>query len=84
MLVVGDVQDMFMPLLDGFLSTPEESEAVIDALMEQIPAMFQDTRETETILLPAILAGLEALKVSKCRKTNHIILFNNAKKQKKV
>lgn len=63
MLVVGDTQEMFMPLLDGFLCTPEESESVIDALMQQIPTMFGDTRETETVLLPAILAGLEALKV---------------------
>lgn len=63
MMVVGDVQDMFMPLLDGFLCTPEESDAVIDSLMQQIPEMFGDTRETEIVLLPAILAGLEALKV---------------------
>lgn len=63
MLVVGDTQEMFMPLLNGFLCTPEESAPVIDQLMEQIPTMFQDTRETETVLLPAILAGLEALKV---------------------
>ncbi|KYB24587.1 protein transport protein Sec24C [Tribolium castaneum] len=66
MLIVGDIQEMFMPLLDGFLCTPEESGPVIDALMQQIPAMFGDTRETETILLPAILAGLEALKASEC------------------
>lgn len=66
MLVVGDTQEMFMPLLDGFLCTPEESSAVIDQLMEQIPTMFNDTRETETVLLPAILAGLEALKASDC------------------
>lgn len=65
MLVVGDTQEMFMPLLDGFLCTPEESSAVIDQLMEQIPTMFSNTRETETVLLPAILAGLEALKVIK-------------------
>lgn len=65
MMVVGDVQEMFMPLLDGFLCTPEESEPIIDALMQQIPAMFGDTRETETVLLPAIQAGLEALKVIK-------------------
>lgn len=64
MMVVGDVQDMFMPLLDGFLCTPEESGPVIDALMQQIPIMFADTRETETVLLPAIQAGLDALKVS--------------------
>lgn len=66
MLVVGDVQEMFMPLLDGFLCDIEESEAVIDSLMEQIPIMFGDTRETETILYPAIQAGLEALKASEC------------------
>uniref|UniRef100_A0A182P5G9 Protein transport protein Sec24C n=1 Tax=Anopheles epiroticus TaxID=199890 RepID=A0A182P5G9_9DIPT len=66
MMVVGDLQEMFMPLLDGFLVDPEESAAVIDALMEQIPRMFGDTRETETILLPALQAGLEALKASDC------------------
>lgn len=53
-----------MPLLDGFLVDPEESAAVIDSLMEQIPAMFAESRETETILLPALQAGLEALKAS--------------------
>lgn len=63
MLVVGDVNEMFMPLLDGFLVDPVESEAVIDSLMEQIPQMFAETRETETILAPAIQAGMEALKV---------------------
>ncbi|XP_017761050.1 PREDICTED: protein transport protein Sec24C isoform X2 [Eufriesea mexicana] len=66
MMVVGDVQDVFMPLLDGFLCDVEESESVIDGLMTQIPAMFADTRETETILAPAIQAGLEALKASDC------------------
>lgn len=66
MMVVGDVHEMFMPLLDGFLCDPEESGAVIDSLMEQIPVMFGETRETETILLPAIQAGLEALKASEC------------------
>ncbi|XP_035905681.1 protein transport protein Sec24D [Anopheles stephensi] len=66
MMVVGDLQEMFMPLLDGFLVDPEESATVIDALMDQIPKMFGDTRETETILLPALQAGLEALKASEC------------------
>jgi len=65
MMVVGDIQDVFMPLLDGFLCDVEESETVIDSLMTQIPQMFADTRETETILAPAIQAGLEALKVNK-------------------
>lgn len=63
-MIVPDVQDMFMPLLDGFLVGFEESETIIDNLMEQIPKMYEDSRETETILGPAIKAGLEALKVS--------------------
>lgn len=63
MMVVGDTQEMFMPLLDGFLCDIEESAAVIDSLMVQIPTMFAETRETETVLLPAIQGGLEALKV---------------------
>ncbi|XP_066585549.1 protein transport protein Sec24C [Prorops nasuta] len=66
MMVVGDVQEVFMPLLDGFLCDAEESETVIDSLMSQIPTMFADTRETEVILAPAIQAGLEALKASGC------------------
>lgn len=66
MLVVSDMNDMFMPLLDGFLVDVTESEAVIDGLMEQIMQMFADSRETETILGPAIQAGLEALKASDC------------------
>lgn len=63
MMVVGDTTEMFMPLLDGFLCDPEKSSHVIDSLMEQIPTQFNDTRTTETILLPAIKAGMEALKV---------------------
>lgn len=76
MMVVGDVHEMFMPLLDGFLADPEESEAVIDLLMEQIPKMYGDTRETETILLPAIQAGLEALKASEC--TGKVLVFHSS------
>ncbi|GFG34509.1 hypothetical protein Cfor_07724 [Coptotermes formosanus] len=76
MMVVGDVQDMFMPLLEGFLCDPMESEAVIDSLMEQIPAMFADTRETETVLAPAIQAGLEALKASEC--AGKLLVFHSS------
>lgn len=73
MMVVGDVQDVFMPLLDGFLCDPEESEVVIDSLMAQIPTMFAETSERDTILAPAIQAGLEAMKVN----LNFKISFSN-------
>ncbi|KYM85053.1 Protein transport protein Sec24C, partial [Atta colombica] len=76
MMVVGDIQDVFMPLLDGFLCDIEESETVIDSLMTQIPQMFADTRETETILAPAIQAGLEALKASE--RAGKLLIFHSS------
>lgn len=33
------------------------------SLLDQIPEMFADTRETETVFAPVIQAGMEALKV---------------------
>ncbi|KAK7913407.1 hypothetical protein WMY93_013618 [Mugilogobius chulae] len=66
MLVVSDVSDMFVPLLDGFLVNVSESRQVIESLLDQIPEMFADTRETETVFGPVIQAGLEALKAADC------------------
>ncbi|KAG5261411.1 hypothetical protein AALO_G00304210, partial [Alosa alosa] len=47
MMVVSDVVDMFLPLLDGFLVNYDESRAVINNLLDQIPDMFADTNESE-------------------------------------
>ncbi|XP_066519103.1 protein transport protein Sec24C isoform X4 [Hoplias malabaricus] len=66
MMVVSDVADMFVPLLDGFLVSVTESRVVIESLLDQIPDMFADTRETETVFGPVIQAGLEALKAADC------------------
>uniref|UniRef100_A0A4W3GZQ9 SEC24 homolog C, COPII coat complex component n=1 Tax=Callorhinchus milii TaxID=7868 RepID=A0A4W3GZQ9_CALMI len=66
MMVVSDVADMFVPLLDGFLVNLNESRTVINSLLEQIPEMFADTRETETVFGPVIQAGMEALKAAEC------------------
>ncbi|XP_046354960.1 protein transport protein Sec24C-like [Haliotis rufescens] len=62
MLVVSDVDDMFVPLLDGFLVKLSESEAVIDSLLAQIPVMFAESKETETVFAPVVQAGLDALR----------------------
>ncbi|XP_062859044.1 protein transport protein Sec24C isoform X2 [Trichomycterus rosablanca] len=66
MMVVSDVADMFVPLLDGFLVNVSDSRVVIESLLDQIPEMFADTRETETVFAPVIQAGLEALKAADC------------------
>lgn len=76
MMIVGDLQDMFMPLLDGFLCDHEESSTVIDGLMDQIPKMFENTKETETVLYAAVQAGLAALEASKC--SGKLFVFNSS------
>jgi len=63
-MTVGDVEDMFVPLAEGLMVEVAQSEAVIDSLLDQIPRMFSETRETETILGPVIQAGKEAFKAA--------------------
>ncbi|XP_059844752.1 protein transport protein Sec24D isoform X2 [Hypanus sabinus] len=66
MLVVSDVGEMFVPLLDGFLVSVQESRNVINNLLDQIPEMFAETSESETVFAPVIQAGLEAMKAAEC------------------
>ena len=63
-MTVGDVDDMFVPLAEGLMVDVDKSEAVIDSLLTAIPAMFSETRETETMLGPVIQAGKEAFKAA--------------------
>merc|ERR1719242_1542778 len=63
-MTVGDVEDMFVPLAEGLMVDVDKSESVIDSLLQSIPSMFSDTRETETILGPVIQAGKEAFKAA--------------------
>lgn len=78
MMIVGDMDDVFVPLVEGFLCDPVESSSVIESLMQQIPATFAETRETDTVLLPAIKAGVEALKVmtEETRLSEFLSLYN--------
>ncbi|XP_037660052.1 protein transport protein Sec24C isoform X2 [Choloepus didactylus] len=76
MMVVSDVGDMFVPLLDGFLVNVSESRTVITSLLDQIPEMFADTRETETVFAPVIQAGMEALKAAEC--AGKLFLFHTS------
>ncbi|GAB1288088.1 Sec24-related gene family, member D (S. cerevisiae) [Apodemus speciosus] len=66
MMVVTDVGEVFVPLLDGFLVNYEESQSVIHNLLDQIPEMFADSNENETVFVPVIQAGMEALKAAEC------------------
>uniref|UniRef100_A0A4W5R2B9 SEC24 homolog D, COPII coat complex component n=1 Tax=Hucho hucho TaxID=62062 RepID=A0A4W5R2B9_9TELE len=76
MMVVSDTAEMFVPLLDGFLVNFQESRAVITNLLDQIPDMFADTNESETVFAPVIQAGVEALKTAEC--SGKLFIFHSS------
>merc|ERR1711936_793754 len=53
-----------MGMAEGLMVDISKSEAVIDSLLQSIPMMFSETRETETMLGPVIQAGKEAFKAA--------------------
>ncbi|XP_066536541.1 protein transport protein Sec24D [Hoplias malabaricus] len=76
MMVVSDVTEMFVPLLDGFLVNFQESRNVINNLLDQIPDMFADTGESETVFSPVVQAGVEALKAAEC--SGKLFIFHSS------
>ncbi|KAM7366196.1 hypothetical protein PAMP_015659 [Pampus punctatissimus] len=76
MMVVSDTAEMFVPLLDGFLVNYQDSRAVIHNLLDQIPNMFADTNESETVFVPVIQAGVEAFKAAEC--SGKLFIFHSS------
>ncbi|XP_003967017.2 protein transport protein Sec24D [Takifugu rubripes] len=76
MMVVSDTAEMFVPLQDGFLVSYQESRAVISNLLDQIPDMFADTGESETVFAPVIQAGIEAFKAAQC--SGKLFIFHSS------
>ncbi|XP_054907152.1 protein transport protein Sec24D [Poeciliopsis prolifica] len=76
MMVVSDTAEMFVPLLDGFLVNYKDSRAVIYNLLDQIPDMFADTNESETVFAPVIQAGVEAFKAAEC--SGKLFIFHSS------
>ncbi|CAG5929286.1 unnamed protein product [Menidia menidia] len=76
MMVVSDTAEMFVPLLDGFLVNYQDSRAVIYNLLDQIPDMFADTNESETVFAPVIQAGMEAFKAAEC--SGKLFIFHSS------
>jgi protein transport protein SEC24 len=62
MLVVSDIDDVFVPLYEGFLVDPQESRSVIEGLLDALPNMFQTNRTADPVLGALLLAAEQALK----------------------
>ena len=72
MLVVSDLDDIFVPLPDDLLVNLSESRSVVETFLDSLPSMFQDNVNLESALGPALKA---AFMVMVCRFTFHLLTF---------
>ncbi|KAJ6909512.1 protein transport protein Sec24-like [Populus alba x Populus x berolinensis] len=57
MMVVSDLDDIFVPLPDDLLVNLSESRPVVEAFLDSLPSMFQDNMNMESALGPAVKAA---------------------------
>ncbi|TRM62340.1 hypothetical protein BD626DRAFT_458744 [Schizophyllum amplum] len=75
MLVLPDVDDVFLPFRDGLFVDPMgQSRPALTALLAALPARFADTRIADSALGAAVTAGLAALST----RGGHILAFQAA------
>ncbi|XP_010547070.1 PREDICTED: protein transport protein Sec24-like At3g07100 [Tarenaya hassleriana] len=57
MMVVSDLDDIFVPLPDDLLVNLSESKSVVEAFLDSLPVMFQDNVNMESAFGPALKAA---------------------------
>nr|KJB45544.1 hypothetical protein B456_007G311200 [Gossypium raimondii] len=57
MMVVSDLDDMFVPLPDDLLVNLSESRNVVETFLDSLPSMFQDNVNVESAFGPAVKAA---------------------------
>ncbi|KAJ8015533.1 hypothetical protein DPEC_G00027120 [Dallia pectoralis] len=61
MLVVSDIDDIFIPTHDSLLVNLKESKELVRDLLTSLPGMFAQTRETHSALGPALQAAYKLM-----------------------
>ncbi|KAM3866754.1 protein transport protein Sec24B [Diretmus argenteus] len=61
MLVVSDIDDVFIPSHDSLMVNLRESRELVQDLLTSLPAMFSDSRETHSALGPALQAAFKLM-----------------------
>lgn len=56
MMVVSDLDDIFVPLPDDLRVNLSESRSVVEAFLDSLPSMFQENVNVESALGPAVKA----------------------------
>ncbi|XP_074276585.1 protein transport protein SEC24 A-like isoform X1 [Silene latifolia] len=62
MMVVSDVEDVFVPLPDDLLVNLSESRNVVESFLDSLPTMFEDTMNVESAFGPALKAAFMVMR----------------------
>ncbi|XP_053179494.1 protein transport protein Sec24B [Scomber japonicus] len=61
MLVVSDIDDVFIPSHDSLMVNLKESRELVQDLLSSLPAMFNESKETHSALGPALQAAFKLM-----------------------
>eukprot|EP00501_MAST-03F_sp_TOSAG23-6_P002268 GSMAST32.ASY1.ANO1.2368.1 assembled CDS len=61
MLVVSEISDVFLPAPDDLLVNLKDSRKQIDLLLQQLPSMFEGSREVETVMGTALQSAFQVM-----------------------
>ncbi|XP_028272347.1 protein transport protein Sec24B isoform X2 [Parambassis ranga] len=61
MLVVSDIDDVFIPSHDSLMVNLKESKELVEDLLKSLPGMFSQSRETHSALGPALQAAYKLM-----------------------
>lgn len=61
MMVISDLDDIFVPLPDDLLVNLSESRNVVEAFLDSLPSMFQDNLNVESAFGPALKAAFTVM-----------------------
>ncbi|KAL5735789.1 hypothetical protein ACOSQ2_030577 [Xanthoceras sorbifolium] len=74
MVVVSDLDDMFVPLPDDLLVNLSESRSVVETFLDCLPTMFQDNVNVESAFGPALKAAFMVMS----RLGGKLLIFQNS------
>ena len=75
MMVVTDLDDLFIPLPDDLLVNLSDSRNVVDSFLDSLSTMFKENSNVESALGPALRAGFMVL-VRRTFGSAFVILIN--------